>query len=94
MKETKHERFCRVVEKRMATLIDDFEKLGNCSAKVSYEYSEEELQQIYDELEFQMSRLKERFNGKQAFSLSADSGKENTGRSLIRYNKLRKLKTA
>jgi len=24
-----------------------------------------------------MSRLKERFNGKQAFSLSADSGKEN-----------------
>jgi len=25
-----------------------------------------------------MSRLKERFNGKQAFSLSADSGKENT----------------
>ena len=77
MKETKHERFCRVVEERMATLIDDFEKLGNCSAKVSYEYSEEELQQIYDELEFQMSRLKERFNGKQAFSLSADSGKEN-----------------
>ena len=50
---------------------------GNCSAKVSYEYSEEELQQIYDELEFQMSRLKERFNGKPAFSLSADSGKEN-----------------
>ena len=35
---------------------------------------EEELQQIYDELEFQMSRLKERFNGKQAFSLGADSG--------------------
>ena len=77
MKETKHERICRVVEKRMATLIDDFEKLENCSAKVSYEYSEEELQQIYDELEFQMSRLKERFNGKQASSLSADSGKEN-----------------
>ena len=40
----------------------------------AYEYSEEELQQIYDELEFQMSRLKERFNGKQAFSLGADSG--------------------
>lgn len=77
MKETKHERFCRVVEKRMAMLIDDFEKLGNCSAKVSYEYSEEELQRIYDELEFQMSALKERFNGKRAFSLSADSGTEN-----------------
>ncbi len=33
MKETKHERFCRVVEKRMATLIDDFEKLGELFRK-------------------------------------------------------------
>lgn len=75
MKETKHERFCRVVEKRMAELIDDFEKLGNCSAKVSYEYSEEELQQIYAELEYQMTRLKERFSGKRVFSLSSSEEK-------------------
>lgn len=73
MKETKHERFCRVVEKRMAVLIDDFEKLGNCSAKVSYEYSEEELQQIYAELEYQMNRLKERFAGKRVFSLNSSA---------------------
>ena len=75
MKETKHERFCRVVEKRMAELIDDFEKLGNCSAKVSYEYGEEELQQIYAELEYQMTRLKERFSGKRVFSLSSSEEK-------------------
>lgn len=75
MKETKHERFCRVVEKRMAELIDDFEKLGNCSARVSYEYSEEELQQIYAELEYQMIRLKERFSGKRVFSLSSSEEK-------------------
>lgn len=42
-----------------------------------YEYSEEELQQIYAELEYQMSRLKKRFNGKRAFSLSTDNGIEN-----------------
>ncbi len=71
MKETKHERFCRVVEKRMAEMIDCFEKLGNCSAKVSYEYTEEELQQIYEELDYQLTRLKERFAGKRVFSLSA-----------------------
>jgi len=73
MKETKHERFCRVVEKRMAQLIDDFEKLGNCSAKVSYEYTDQELEQIYAELDYQMARLKERFAGKRIFSLS-DTG--------------------
>ena len=70
MKETKHERFCRVVEKRMAEMIDCFEKLGNCSAKVSYEYTEEELQQIYEELDYQLTRLKERFAGKRVFSLN------------------------
>lgn len=76
MKETKHERFCRVVEKRMAELIDCFEKLGNCSARVSYEYTEEELQQIYAELDYQMMRLKERFAGKRVFSLSASEESE------------------
>lgn len=76
MRETKHERFCRVVEKRMAELIDCFEKLGNCSAKVSYEYTEEELQQIYEELDYQMLRLKERFSGKKAFSLREYCEKE------------------
>ena len=76
MRETKHERFCRVVEKRMAQMIDCFEKLGNCSAKVSYEYTEEELQQIYEELDYQMMRLKERFAGKRVFSLSASEEDE------------------
>lgn len=69
MKETKHERFCRVVEKRMAVLIDDMEKLGNCSARVSYDYTPEEVQQIIAELEFQVERLKKRFSGKRIFSL-------------------------
>lgn len=76
MRETKHERFCRVVEKRMAELIDCFERLGNCSAKVSYEYTESELQQIYEELDYQMMRLKERFAGKRVFSLSASEEDE------------------
>ena len=76
MKETKHERFCRVVEKRMAELIDCFEKLGNCSAKVSYEYTEDELQKIYEELDYQMMRLKELFAGKRVFSLSSSEEKE------------------
>ena len=33
---TRHERFVKVVEKRMNTIIDNFEKLSNCASKVSY----------------------------------------------------------
>ena len=69
MKDTKHDRFCRVVEKRMAVLIDDMEKLGNCSARVSYDYTQEEVQQTIAELEFQVEHLKKRFSGKRTFSL-------------------------
>ena len=58
MNEVKHERFCRVVEKR------------NCSSRVSYDYTQEEVQKIIDELDYQLKHLKERFSGKRAFSLS------------------------
>ena len=71
MNEVKHERFCRVVEKRMAVLIDNIEKLGNCSSRVSYDYTQEEVQKIIDELDYQLKHLKERFSGKRAFSLSS-----------------------
>lgn len=71
MNEIKHERFCRVVEKRMAVLIDNIEKLGNCYSRVSYDYTQEEVQKIIDELDYQLKHLKERFSGKRAFSLSS-----------------------
>ena len=71
MNEVKHERFYRVVEKRMAVLIDNIEKLGNCSSRVSYDYTQEEVQKIIDELDYQLKHLKERFSGKRAFSLSS-----------------------
>lgn len=67
----KHERFCRVVEKRMETIINDFHKLGNCASKVSYDYDDHEVEQIIKELEYQTAVLKERFAGKKQFSLSS-----------------------
>ena len=71
MDEKKHERFCRVAEKRMEILIQDFQKLGNCASKISYEYSEKEVEQIFKELELQLSLLKERFEGKRRFTLNS-----------------------
>lgn len=69
MDEVKHERFRKVVEKRMEVLINDFYKLGNCSSKVSYDYTDSEVKQILDELDRQRELLKERFDGKKRFSL-------------------------
>ena len=54
MNEKKHERFIRIVERRMDVLINDFEKLGNCASKVSYDYTEEEVERIVEELERQV----------------------------------------
>lgn len=69
MDEVKHERFRKVVEKRMEVLINDFYKLGNCTSKVSYEYTDSEVRQILEEIDHQRDILRERFDGKRKFSL-------------------------
>ena len=69
MDEVKHERFVRVVEKRMEVLLNDFYKLGNCAAKTSYDYTDSEVDQIIEEIKRQTEILRERFAGKRAFSL-------------------------
>ena len=70
MDEVKHNRFVKVVEKRMEVLINDFYKLGNCASKVSYDYTDEEVKHNFDELEHQITCLRERFAGRKKFSLS------------------------
>jgi len=37
MDEKKHARFCKVAEKRVNQIIEDMEKLGNCSSRASYQ---------------------------------------------------------
>lgn len=68
--EVKHNRFCKVVEKRMEVMIADFTKLGNCASKISYDYTDAEVEKIFHELEHQIEILRDRFNGKKQFSLS------------------------
>ena len=69
MDEKKHERFCKIAERRVNQIIDDMEKLGNCSAKASYDYTEAEVEQIIDALQKEIMRLRERFEGKTFFTL-------------------------
>ena len=69
MDQKKHDRFRKVAERRVNQIILDFEKLGNCSSKASYNYTPEEVEKIMAELEYQFGVLRDRFSGKRNFSL-------------------------
>ncbi len=69
MNEKKHERFIKVAGHRMDLLICDFRKLGNCASKSNYEYTEREVELIFEELDRQVHLLREKFEGKKIFSL-------------------------
>ena len=56
----------------MEVLINDFYKLGNCASRVSYDYTDDEVKAIFDELDKQVSILRERFAGHKRFSLSKE----------------------
>ena len=68
--QVKHERFVRVAEKRVDTLIHDFYMLGKCADRNVYEYTEHDVQIIRNELERQFSTLMEKFEGKHRFTLT------------------------
>ena len=69
MNEKKHERFLKVAGHRRDLLICDFRKLGNCASKNNYEYTEREVELIFEELERQIRLLRVKFEGKKKFSL-------------------------
>ena len=69
MNEKKHERFLKVAGHRMDLLICDFRKLGNCASQNNYEYTEREVELIFEELERQIRLLRVKFEGKKKFSL-------------------------
>ena len=66
--ESRHERFRRVAEARTNKIIDMLRLLGNCSNRTNYEYSEDEVQQIFEALEQEMEEARARF------TFSGDSG--------------------
>lgn len=59
--ESKHERFVRMAEARTNKLISMIRLLGNCSNKNTYNYSKEEVRQIFTTLEDELKNAKQRF---------------------------------
>ena len=55
---TKRERFVRIVENRMNKIIDMMRLLGNCANKANYDYSEADVQKIFNTLEKELKAAK------------------------------------
>ena len=74
MKETKADRFRRLAEARVNKIIKMIRLLGNCSKEEIYEYSLEQVEQIFRALHFELNQAHGRFLGspkkKHRFSLS------------------------
>lgn len=59
--ESRHERFKRVASKRTNDILEKIRILGNCYNKSSYEYTEEEVNKIFSELDKQLKLTKAKF---------------------------------
>lgn len=61
MEETKNERFKRVASRRTNDILEKIRILGNCSNKSFYEYTEEEINKIFSEIEKHLKLTKGKF---------------------------------
>ena len=59
--ETRNERFKRIAAKRTNDILEKIRILGNCSNKSSYEYTEEEVNKIFSEIDKQLKLTKGKF---------------------------------
>jgi hypothetical protein len=60
--ETKEQRFKRVAEKRVQTLLDSIRKLSQCANKRIYEWNGAQLKIIWEAIDHEMAKCKEQFN--------------------------------
>ena len=63
-KETKEQRFKRIASKRTEKLLDALRKLGNCSNRGIYGYSQEETSKIFSAIDSELKRIKVLFSTK------------------------------
>lgn len=60
--ETKREKFVRLAEARTNKIIDMIHLLSNCSNTSVYEYSQKDIDKIFNAIEGELKEAKKRFN--------------------------------
>ena len=60
----KRDRFVRIVEKRVNSILNNFDSLGKCSNKKNYAYSDRDIRAIFSEIDKKSKEIKALFSGK------------------------------
>ena len=61
-KETKHEKFVRLAVARTNKIIDMIQLLGNCSNTNTYDYTQQDVDRIFNAIESELKEAKKKFN--------------------------------
>lgn len=56
--ETKRDKFVRLAEQRVTSILDQFRKLGSLSNSKNYDYNEEDVKKIFSELNKSLKKTK------------------------------------
>ena len=59
--ESKHDKFVRLAEARTNKIIDTLQLLGNCSNTSVYEYTQDEVDEIFQTIEQEVREAKKKF---------------------------------
>lgn len=63
--ETKSERFKRLATARTNIILNRLRVLGNCANRSSYDYSADEINKIFDAIDRELKKQKNRFSGEE-----------------------------
>ncbi|MBW1793117.1 MAG: hypothetical protein JRJ38_01580 [Deltaproteobacteria bacterium] len=63
-KEANRERFVRIVERRVNTILNNLDSLGKCSNRRNYEYTDADVKRIFREIEKKCKEIRILFDGK------------------------------
>lgn len=89
-KETKESRFIRIAELRTQKVLDTLRSLSKCARTVSYRYTPQQVDSIFEAVENEVARTKAHFSGKALFRLNdADASLAEAGtESYEKYKRL------
>lgn len=63
-KESKRDRFVRIIERRVNVIINNLDSLGKCANKKNYEYTEKDIKKIFNEIDKKTREIKAIYAGK------------------------------
>ena len=64
--EEKHKKFLELAQPRTNKVLDAIRVLSNCSSRVNYEYSQEEVDRIFDAIQNELDNARAKFAPKKS----------------------------